>query len=113
MGDDSDCELDTTTSEPWLGAKSESESMTQTHRKRAKGANAQHQQQQAMLFGGAGADSVVTQAMQTQVSLSSVLLFVLAMFALQQTYKCFASHNANAHHKQVRSLDGSAGYQNL
>jgi len=107
--DDSDCELDTTTSEPWLGAKSES----MTHRKRAKGANAQHQQQQAMLFGGAGADSnsVVTQAMQTQVSLSSVLLFVLAAFALQQTYKCFASHNA--HHKQVTSLDASAGYQNL
>ena len=39
-----------------------------THRKRAKGANAQHWQQQAMLF---GRDSVIAQAMHTQLSISN------------------------------------------
>merc|ERR1719486_959829 len=96
--DYSDCEYPTTTSEPWLNAKSE------MRRKRAKGANAQHQ-----LFGGES--SVVTQAMQTQVSLSSVLLFVLAAVALQQMYvRCYSGDG----NKQIRSLDARrATYQAL
>merc|ERR1719230_1338121 len=100
-GENADCELPTTTEEPWLNAKSE------MRRKRAKGANAQHQQQ-ALLFGGES--SVVTQAMQTQVSLSSVLLFVLAAFALQQAYvRCFSGDGK----KQIRVHDARATYQSL
>merc|ERR1712212_392494 len=114
-GKDADCTYTpttttttTTTSEPWLGAKSEAK----TQRKRAKGAKAQHQQE-AMLFGDAGAESVVTltQVMQTQVSLSSVVLFLLAALALRQVYKCFPSRNAG--YKQIRSTDGGAAFQTM
>merc|ERR1712212_20138 len=112
-GKDADCTFTpttttttTTTSQPWLGAKSESK----TQSKRAKGAKAQHQQE-AMLFGDAGAESVVAQTMQTQVSLSSVVLFLLAALALQQVYKCFASRNAG--YKQIRSINGAAAYHTM
>merc|ERR1719420_1839679 len=75
-------------SEPWLAAKSESK----TRRGRR---NANSHQQEAMLF---GAESTVSQAMQTQVSLSTVLLFALAAFALQQAYKCVATRNGGYKH---------------
>merc|ERR1711972_448493 len=107
--DYSDCEYDTTTSEPWLGAKSE---MSSKHRKRAKGANAQHQQE-AMLFGGVGAESAVARAMHTQISLSSLLLFVLSAFALLQPSRCFAS-SRGGDYKQIGDVETSVGaYQKL
>jgi len=109
--DYADCEYDTTTSEPWLGAKSE---LSSKHPKRAKGANAQHQQE-AMLFGGVGAESAVARAMHTQISLSSVLLFVLAAFALHQTYRCFASRR-DGDYKQIGDVEAYASvgaYQKL
>merc|ERR1712121_60982 len=97
---------DTTTSEPWLGAKSEMSS------KHPKGANAHHGQE-AMLFGGVGAESAVARAMHTQISLSTLLLFVLAAFALHQTYRCFASRR-DGDYKQIGDVEASVGaYQKL
>jgi len=90
--DPDDCVYDTTTSEPWLNAKSEAKHAAKG-RKRAKGAaNAQR----AMLFGGAGASesqSAVAQAMQYEVSLSTLLLLAVAALALHQTYKCVVNRN--------------------
>merc|ERR1719230_792075 len=65
-GPDADCELvttsePTTTSEPWLGAKDE-----------------------AVLFGEHGAS--LSEAMNTQVSLSTLLLVAVVAFAAQQLY---------------------------
>merc|ERR1712154_127418 len=68
-GEYADCELPTTTSEPWLGAKDE-----------------------AVLF--AGESSVLSEAMNTQVSLSTILLLAVAALAAQQLYKCYSA-NAN------------------
>merc|ERR1712087_754705 len=70
-GEDADCEYvqTTTTSEPWLGAKDG-----------------------AVLFAANGESSVLTEAMNTQVSLSTVLLFAVVALAVQQLYKCYADH---------------------
>merc|ERR1712087_706084 len=89
------CKYDTTTSEPWLNAKADAKHAAHAAKgkKRAKGAaNAQ----EAMLF---GQQSAVEQAMQYQVSLSAVLLFVVAALALHQAYKCVA--NRNGGYKQI------------
>merc|ERR1719208_687376 len=101
-GEDADCTLPTTTSEPWLAAKSESK----TRRGRR---NANSHQQEAMLF---GAESTVSQAMQTQVSLSTVLLFALAAFALQQAYQCVANRNGGYKHIDG-AMSAPAAYQSL
>merc|ERR1719420_1382678 len=81
----SDC--DTTTSEPWLEAKDEEYALPFNPYKQAKKSarkGASHRQEEAMLFGG---DNVVGQAMQYQVSLSSVLMMVIAAFAVYQVYR--------------------------
>jgi len=71
-GIDADCELPTTTSEPWLGAKSEDE---------------------AVLFAnGANSSSVVSEAMNTQISLSTLLLLAVAAIAALQIYRCYAAN---------------------
>merc|ERR1712025_574644 len=67
-GIDADCELPTTTSEPWLGAKSEDE---------------------AVLFANS---SVVSEAMNTQISLSTLLLLAVAAIAALQIYRCYAAN---------------------
>merc|ERR1719249_133312 len=89
--DYSDC--DTTTSEPWLEAKDEEYALPfnpykQAKKSARKGAN--HRQEEALLFGG---DSVVGQAMQSQVSLSSVLMMAIAAFAVYQVYRWMSAHN--------------------
>merc|ERR1711972_694774 len=68
-GEYADCELPTTTSEPWLGAKDE-----------------------AVLF--AGENSMLSEAMNTRVSLSTLLLLAVAALAVQQLYKWYSA-NAN------------------
>merc|ERR1719491_2151158 len=91
--EDAVCDLPTTTSTPWLGAQDEvveadytlpynpyKQSQQQSRKKNS------HRQEEAMMFGGAGSDTVVGQAMQYQVSLSSVVLMLVAAFALYQTY---------------------------
>merc|ERR1719474_2260190 len=70
-GYDADCELPTTTSEPWLGEKDE-----------------------AVLFAANGESSVVSEALNTQVSLSTVLLLAVVAFAAQQLYKWYANKAA-------------------
>jgi len=105
--DDSDCEYDTTTSEPWLNAKSETNSYSSrrsSSNRRGRNSNAQ----EAMLFGGA--DSAVANAMQTQISLSTVLIFVLAAFALHQAYACVSRNNGG--YKQIQT-SGAAAYQTV
>jgi len=64
--DSHDCEMTTTTSEPWLGAKHE-----------------------AMLFGEQGA--ALREAMDTQVSLSTLMMFAVVALAAQQLYKRWAA----------------------
>merc|ERR1719320_1324241 len=98
--DDEDCKYDTTTSEPWLNAKAEAKHAAHAAKgkKRAKGAA---HAQQAMMFGGAEGESAVEQAMQYQVSLSTLLLFVVAALALHQAYKCVA--NRNGGYKEINA----------
>merc|ERR1719463_49939 len=77
-GEDADCEL-TTTSEPWMGAKPAA---------KARSKSVAHHQQEAMLFGG---ESVIAETMQTTVTLSTVLLCVMAAFATYQLYRWWAA----------------------
>merc|ERR1712087_323828 len=75
LGEYEDCETvwptTTTTSEPWLGAKDE-----------------------AVLFGEQGA--VLSEAMNTQVSLSTILLLAVVALAAQQLYKWWSASRASA-----------------
>merc|ERR1719319_386334 len=64
-GEDADCELPTTTSEPWLGAKDE----------------------ETVLFAANGETSVLSEAMNSTVSLSTILLFAVVAMAALQLYK--------------------------
>merc|ERR1712087_160596 len=73
---ETDCSM-TTTSEPWLGAQAEAKMSS-----RRKG-----RRQESMLFGG---ESTLSQAMDYQVSLSTVLLLAIAALAVYQTYRWFA-----------------------
>merc|ERR1711972_170551 len=68
-GEYADCELPTTTSEPWLGAKDE-----------------------AVLFAANGESSVLSEAMNTTVSLSTLLLLAVAALFAQQLYKWYSAH---------------------
>merc|ERR1712013_474379 len=97
--DYADCDFPTTTSEPWLNAKHSAKG-----KKRAKGANAQ----QSMLFGGEA--SSVAEAMQYQVSLSTVLAFVVAAFALNWAYQCFVA-NRNDGFKNIDAVRATSTYQ--
>jgi hypothetical protein len=82
--DPTDCVITTTstTSEPWLGAQAEAKVSS-----RRKG-----RRQESMLFGG---ESTVSQAMDTQVSLSTVLLLAIAAFAVYQTYRWLAGRQGD------------------
>merc|ERR1711972_22421 len=93
-GEDADCEYTptTTTSEPWMGAKPEG-----ARRKRAKSSS---RHQEAVLFGDG--QSVIAETMQSTVSLSTVLLFVMAAFAAHQLYRWWSSRNG-----------GNSGYTKL
>jgi len=97
--DYADCDFPTTTSEPWLNAKHSAKG-----KKRAKGANAQ----QSMLFGGEA--SSVAEAMQYQVSLSTVLAFVVAAFALNWAYQCFVAKR-NDGFKNIDAVRATSTYQ--
>jgi len=101
-GEDADCTLPTTTSEPWLEAKDEDYSLPynpykQSKKSSRKGAN--RHQEEAMLFGG---DNMVGQAMQYQVSLSSVLMMVVAAFAVYQVYR-WMSARKNKEYEAVQT----------
>ena len=50
-----------------------------------------------------GSKPLVAQAMNTQLSLSTLLLLALAAVALVQAYKCFANRNA-ASYKRISGL---------
>jgi hypothetical protein len=83
-GEDADCELPTTTSEPWLGAKVEveveqiSEQPKPKKPKTAKGAAAE-----SAVFGG----DIASKGMNTEVSLTTVLMLAAAVFVMYQAYK--------------------------
>merc|ERR1712176_1059595 len=91
--EEADCTLPTTTSTPWLGEQSEDYALPYNPYKQSqmrKQSKNSHRHEQAMMF-GADSESVVGQAMQYQVSLSSVLLMAIAAFALYQTYAWMAA----------------------
>merc|ERR1711994_122130 len=104
--DDEECQYDTTTSSPWLNAKSE----TNSYSSRRSSSSRRGRNNNQMLFGGADGESVVANAMQTQVSLSTVLLFVLAAFALHQAYACVANRR-NSGYKHLETAASSTAYQ--
>merc|ERR1719515_185263 len=83
-GADADCEFvpTTTTSEPWLGAKHE-----------------------AVLFGEQGA--VLSEAMNTQVSLSTILLLAVVALAAQQLYKWWSASHASAGYTKLAEGAGA------
>merc|ERR1712087_204528 len=86
-GEDADCELPTTTSEPWLGEKDE-----------------------AVLFGEQG--TVLSEAMNTQISLSTLLLFAVVALAVQQLYRCYAnSASRDGYTKLAEAQPNTAAYQ--
>merc|ERR1719347_2022097 len=82
-----DCELPTTTSEPWLGEKDE-----------------------AVLFGEQG--TTLSEAMNTQISLSTLLLFAVVALAVQQLYRCYAnSASRDGYTKLAEAQPNTAAYQ--
>jgi len=91
-----DCSWPTTTSEPWLGAQAEADyalpynPYKQQQMRKQSSKKDSHRQEEAMMFGDNG---VVGQAMQYQVSLSSVLLMLVAAFALYQAYAWMANRS--------------------
>merc|ERR1712087_903005 len=86
MGEPADCSLPTTTSEPWLGAQAEEAEADyalpynpyKQQKSRKSNKNSHRQEQEAMLY---------------QVSLSSVLLMLVAAFALYHTYAWMSRKN--------------------
>ena len=89
-GEDAECDLPTTTESEWLKAKDEDYSLPYNPYKQSKSKKSRkgRHQEEAMLFGG---DNVVGQAMQYEVSLSTVLLMVIAAFAVYQVYRWVSS----------------------
>merc|ERR1719309_1659596 len=89
-GEYADCELPTTTSEPWLGAKDE-----------------------AVLFAANGESSVLSEAMNSQVSLSTLLLLAVAALAAQQLYKWYSAHANHAGYTKLAepARDTTTRYQ--
>merc|ERR1719230_2523641 len=104
--DPMDCVYPTTTSEPWLGEQDEYALPFNPYKQSKKSSRKGRRQEEAMLF---GADSAVAQAMQTQVSLSSVLLMVAAAFALYQAYRWMAARKAD--YKPLPSQSAGQYYQ--
>jgi len=85
-GEYADCELPTTTSEPWMGAKPEVEQAMEQPKpkkpKTAKGATAE-----SAVFGG----DIVGEGMNTEVSLTTMLMLVAAAFVLFQAYRWWSN----------------------
>merc|ERR1719361_151189 len=109
--DAEDCEYETTTSEPWLNAQEESEKQQAYSQRSYSGSYSKKRsyngkKSNAELFvGTGGTKSTVEQAMQTQVSLTTLLMLVGAAIALYQAYWCVAQRNGGGY-KQIR--DGEA-----
>merc|ERR1712129_93489 len=80
-GDAADCELPTTTSQPWLGAKSE----------------------ESVLFANGETANVMSDAMNTQISLSTFLLFAVVALAVQQLYKWFSNSASRDRYTKLAS----------
>jgi len=100
--DELDCSWPTTTSEPWLGAQEDHQLPYNPH-KVNKQSSRKGRHQEAMLFGG---ESAVSQAMDYQVSLSSLLLLAIAAFAVYQTYRWFAGSKGDKMVAPVQTQSG-------
>merc|ERR1719420_2727987 len=104
---ETDCSFPTTTEEPWLGAKPDADEKgllpkpkpqpKDALKPKPKNAENKHE---ALLFGG---ETVVGEAMNTQVSLSTVLLLVLAAFALHQMYQRCATRKNGSEYTPIGS----------
>jgi len=82
-----DCSWPTTTSEPWLGAK--------VGAKQRRGKAASHKQE-SVLFGGEG---VISETMQSTISLSTLMMFVVAAFAAFQLFKWWSARKIGGYTK--------------
>merc|ERR1712087_600996 len=114
-----DCSLPTTTSEPWLGAQADEAAdyalpynpyKQQQQQKSRKSSKNSHRQEEAMMFGADG-NGVVGQAMQYQVSLSSVLLMLVAAFALYHTYAWMTNRSRKNYAAVQSPTDAQQYYQ--
>jgi len=94
-----DCAWPTTTSEPWLGAK--------LGAKQRRGKASAHKQESA-LFGGEG---VISETMQSTVSLSTLMMLVVAAFAAFQLFKWWSARKVGRYTK-VADIAPTATYQN-
>merc|ERR1712129_584136 len=94
MGED-DCAWPTTTSEPWLGAKDASnyDLSVNPYAKSSKQRRANSHKQESVLFGGEGA---ISETMQSTVSLSTLMMFVVAAFAAFQLFKWWSTRKTGS-----------------
>jgi len=99
--DDSECEWQTTTSEPWIAAKVVDRRFKShlSHREDAQ------YQQETELF-GSGVKSVANQALYSQISLSTVLLATVVILTVFLLYRWYVSNNRGKYIK-IRDPQGS------
>merc|ERR1711971_1284471 len=86
--DEDDCSWPTTTSEPWLCAKMGA--------KQRRGKSAASHKQESVLFGGEG---VISETMQTTISLSTLMMFVIATFTAFQLFKWWSARKVGEYTK--------------
>jgi len=93
-----DCSWPTTTSEPWLGAKDASnyDLPVNPYAKSSKQRRANNHKQERALFGGEG---VISETMQSTVSLSTLMMFVVAAFAAFQLFKWWSARKVGGYTK--------------
>merc|ERR1712087_1080221 len=97
VGED-DCSWPTTTSEPWLGAKDASnyDLPVNPYARNSKQRRSNNRKQESVLFGGEG---VISETMQSTVSLSTLMMFVVAAFAAFQLFKWWSARKAAGYTK--------------
>merc|ERR1712129_606793 len=106
MGEE--CEYETTTSEPWLNAQQESRA--NKYSQRSHSGKRSGKKSNSVLFAG---ETTVGQVMQTQVSLSTLLMFVVAAIALYRAYSCVAQRNVGGYKQINNAVDTSAVEQRV
>jgi len=83
-----DCEM-TTTESAWMGEKAPMRKASMHEKNLKKG-----RRQESMLFGTGGSSTgTLAEAMDYEISLSSLLLLVIAALAVHQIYRCYANRN--------------------
>merc|ERR1712013_93543 len=108
-GEDADCSWPTTTEEPWFGAKPMS--------KQSKKQRSSNHHSEQVLYGadseGAGVASTMAQQMQTTVSLSTVLLLLVVVFAVRYLYQCWRDNDGYEKLEELDTAQERGYYQSV